>query len=87
MFQTSMLTLDGSGRGNNWAHGFTESVGLEEISDEYRKIVEQDSRLGGAMILSSVGKSSIQGNIKLEERAPALDRGFWNNWQRIIRKR
>jgi hypothetical protein len=55
-----MLALDGSGRGNNWAHGFTESVGLEEISDEYRKIVEQDSRLAGTMILSSVGKLDLK---------------------------
>ena len=55
MFPTSVLTLDGSGRGNNWAHGFTESAGMEEISDGFRKVVEQDSRLGGTMILSSVG--------------------------------
>ena len=55
MFPASVLTLDGSGRGNNWAHGFTESAGMEDISDAFRKVVEQDSRLGGTMILSSVG--------------------------------
>lgn len=59
MYPASVLTLDGSGRGNNWAHGFTESSGMDEISDEYRKVVEQDSRFGGTILLSSVGKCSV----------------------------
>jgi hypothetical protein len=80
MFPASVLTLDGSGRGNNWAHGYTESAGLDAISDEYRKVVEQDSRLGGTMMLSSVGKCcSLVANIQLAEPVLASDHGFWKN--------
>ena len=63
------MRLDSCGRGNNWAHGYTETKGLDAISNALRRLVEQESRFNGTMILSSVagGTGSGLGSRMLED--------------------
>lgn len=61
LFPASVVQLDASGRGNNWAHGYTDTDGLERIREEFRKLVEQESRFAGSCLLSSVAGGTGSG--------------------------
>jgi hypothetical protein len=51
------IKLDSSGRGNNWAHGYSESISL----DYFRNCVEKQARFKGACFLHSVAGGTGSG--------------------------
>lgn len=50
-----------SGRGNNWAFGFFDEDGIQEIMESFRKIVEANYKYEGALILHSLAGGTGSG--------------------------